>query len=92
MPNDKTDQRGFNTDQPDTDRTVASQGGPATGLGDPANRAAPSAKDVDSTTMAAAASTGNDQQNKEQQKEKQEQHTDTDEMQSDGNLGMPEGK
>jgi hypothetical protein len=89
MPNNKTDERGFNTNQPDIERTVASQGGPATGLGDPANRAAPAGSDVDATTQAAAMSADNKKQNTQEQNAENEQ---VDEMESDGNLGMPEGK
>ncbi len=45
-----------NTDQ---QRTLASQGGPATGIGDPANRKVPSPVDDDLQTQAAAKRTTN---------------------------------
>jgi hypothetical protein len=89
MPNEKTDKQGFNTNQPDVERTVASQGGPATGLGDPSNRVAPAGSDVDATTRAAAMSTDNKKENTQKENTDDEQ---IDEMQSDGNMGMPEGK
>ena len=97
MPNEQTDKRGFNTNEPDVERTVASQGGPATGLGDPSNRVAPSGSDVDSATTAAAASTSNNgvPSNNSERKDQTNRTTEddsVDETESDGNMGMPPGK
>jgi hypothetical protein len=89
MPNEKTDQRGFNTNQPDVERTVASQGGPATGLGDPTNRTAGTG--IDAATQAAAASTSNSTDKKNQPERNQDQES-TEEIESDGDLELPEGK
>lgn len=50
----RSDPGGVKTEPTDTQRTLASQGGPATGIGDPANRQVPSPATEDRQTPAAA--------------------------------------
>lgn len=38
MPNEKTDQKGFATNEPDQDRDLAAKGGPGVGLGRPGEK------------------------------------------------------
>lgn len=70
MPNEKTDKQGFNTNENDRERTLASQDGPVTGLGNPHNRSA-STPAGDATTSLAALST--DKKNKTPEEENKEQ-------------------
>jgi hypothetical protein len=55
----RSDPGGVKTETTDVQRTLASQGGPATGIGDPANRQVPSPVNDDLQTQAAARSTDN---------------------------------
>jgi hypothetical protein len=50
----RSDPGGIKSETTDQQRTLASQGGPATGLGDPANRQVPSPATDDLQTQAAA--------------------------------------
>jgi len=55
----RSDPGGVKTETTDLQRTLASQGGPATGIGDPQNRQVPSPVSDDLQTQAAMKSTDN---------------------------------
>ncbi len=80
MPNEKTDKQGFSTNQPDKDRTLASQGGPSTGLGNATNRTSASPAEDTQTRLASLSA--------QKKKEEQTGHEESNDITEDEVRGM----
>lgn len=71
MPNEKTDRKGFATNEPEKERDMAAKGGPMTGPGNPDDThgvASPYSEDLQ--TQIAAKGKGNKKQSEKQQDDK----------------------
>jgi hypothetical protein len=97
----RTDSNGYGPKSSDVERTNASQGGPTTSLGDPANRVAGSpASDDLQTTIASQTDQRKDEpgnnnianENNVENEDRNANSSDIEEIESDGNNGFPEGK
>ena len=71
MPNEKTDRKGFASNEPDKERDMAAKGGPSTSMGNPDDRHGISSPlNEDLQTQIAVKGKGNKKQSENQQNDK----------------------